>query len=63
VITVEEAFFHCGRALIRADLWNPKKRIERSAFPSYAKINVDRVGGDLAAMERYFEESYRDRLY
>ena len=63
VIAIEEAFFHCGRALIRSDLWNPEKRIDRKSFPSYAQINVDRVGGDLNEMERYFERSYRDKLY
>ena len=34
-VTVEEAFLHCGRALIRSRLWDPAVQIERSSFPSY----------------------------
>jgi hypothetical protein len=63
VVTVDEAFFHCGKALIRSDLWNPEKRIERSKFPSYGKICADQFGGKTEDHEKYLEESYRTRLY
>lgn len=63
MISVEEAFFHCGKALIRAGLWDPAKRIERSSFPSYGKITAEQFGGDSNEYDRYFEEGYRTRLY
>lgn len=63
IVAIEEAFFHCGKALIRADLWNPEKRIERSSFPSYAKITAEQFGGDAEAYDRYFQDGYRNRLY
>jgi len=64
VIAIEEAFFHCGKALIRADLWNPSKRIERSTFPTYGKICADQFGGQTTEeFDKFFEESYTKRLY
>jgi len=64
VIAVDEAFFHCGKALIRSDLWNPEKRVERSTFPTYGKICADQFGGKTKEeYEKELEESYRTRLY
>jgi PPOX class probable FMN-dependent enzyme len=37
-ITVREAYFHCGKALMRAKLWAPEARVERSGFPSISQI-------------------------
>ena len=66
VVHIAEVYFHCGKALIRSDLWNPAKRIERSAFPSYGTISTDIRGGtaeEAAATDRRLEEGYRNRLY
>jgi PPOX class probable FMN-dependent enzyme len=64
VIAIDEAFFHCGKALIRSDLWNPQKRVERSMFPTYGKICADQFGGQTKEeYDQYFEEGYRTRLY
>lgn len=65
VLHVDEVFFHCAKALIRSDLWNPDKRRERKIFPSLARIIADQVGGvdDIPAAEANLEESYRARLY
>jgi uncharacterized protein len=38
VITVEEAYTHCSKAIIRSDLWNPENHIERSELPSSGEI-------------------------
>jgi len=66
VVTVEECYFHCAKALIRSDLWNPAKHIERSAFPSYGTIMTDIRGGtpeDAAATDRRLQNGYRIELY
>jgi PPOX class probable FMN-dependent enzyme len=34
LVTIEEAYTQCSKALIRSDLWNPEKHIERSELPS-----------------------------
>lgn len=33
-VTVEEAFLHCAKALIRARLWDPDAQVERSRYPT-----------------------------
>ncbi len=37
-ISVQEAYFHCGKALMRARLWSPEARVERSVFPSISQV-------------------------
>ncbi len=32
LVAVDEAFFHCGKALIRSKLWDPATQIERNGF-------------------------------
>src|SRR5689334_20121222 len=34
VVRVKEAYVHCSRALVRADLWNPAKHAPRESVPS-----------------------------
>ena len=64
IIAVKEAYLHCAKALIRSQLWDPARRIERGQFPSLGKILADQIGGiDAAAAERSIEEAYRDKLY
>jgi hypothetical protein len=38
VVAIEEAFTHCPKALIRSDLWNPDRHVERSELPSSGAI-------------------------
>jgi uncharacterized protein len=64
LVTAEEVYFHCGKALIRSDLWNPEKHVKQSDFPSLGRIITEQIGqGSVAEAERYTEESYRTRLY
>jgi PPOX class probable FMN-dependent enzyme len=65
LVTAEEVYFHCGKALIRSDLWNPAKQVKQADFPSLGRIIAEQIGegGSVEAAERYTEESYRTRLY
>jgi hypothetical protein len=64
VVSAEEIYFHCGKALIRSDLWNPEKQIRRSDFPSLGRILADQIGGvTVEESERLTAESYKTRLY
>ena len=38
LVSIEEAYTQCAKALIRSDLWNPDKHIERSELPSSGEI-------------------------
>jgi hypothetical protein len=37
-IGVNEAYFHCGKALMRSRLWSSEAQVERSVFPSISQI-------------------------
>jgi len=64
LVSTDEVYFHCGKALIRSDLWNPEKQLVRSDFPSLGRILADQIGGISAEeSDRLTAESYRTRLY
>ena len=64
LVTAEEIYFHCGKALIRSDLWNPEKHLRRSEFPSLGRILADQIGGiSVEESEQLTAESYKTRLY
>jgi PPOX class probable FMN-dependent enzyme len=43
LVTVTEAFLHCGKALIRSRLWKDDYTLERSQLPSYGKMLKDQI--------------------
>jgi PPOX class probable FMN-dependent enzyme len=38
VVSIEEAYTQCSKALIRSDLWDPERHIDRSELPSSGEI-------------------------
>lgn len=64
VVSTEEVFFHCGKPLIRSELWNPERRVVRDKFPSLGKVLADQMAhGSAEELDRGIEEQYRTRLY
>lgn len=64
LVAAEEVYFHCGKALIRSDLWNPEKHIPRGDFPSLGRIIAEQIGGvSVEESERYTADGYKNRLY
>jgi uncharacterized protein len=43
VITIEEAFLHCAKALVRSALWDATRHIDRAILPTYAEMLLDHV--------------------
>ncbi len=63
-VTVEEAFLHCGRSLIRSRLWDPDVQIDRSCYPTYGQVLADQIkGADAAEIDASEDEANRERLY
>ena len=63
-VTVEEAFLHCAKALIRARLWEADAQVDRSCFPTYGRVLADQIAGaDAAEIDAGEEESARTELY
>ena len=67
LVRVDEAFFHCGKALKRSRLWDPAAQVERSDFPSLGRILIDQqsewVTDTVEEAEAKLETAYRERLY
>ena len=51
VITVEQAYFQCARAIVRSDLWNPERRVDPASLPTpgeiLAALSEGEVGGQV----------------
>ena len=64
VVGVEEAFFHCGKATIRAELWAAPDESEAERNPIAEHIG-ELLGDDdlVAAVAADLEQNYRDGLY
>ncbi|MEE9257310.1 MAG: MSMEG_1061 family FMN-dependent PPOX-type flavoprotein, partial [bacterium] len=64
LIRVREAYFHCGKSIIRSKLWDPETRIERSAFPTLGRIVADQVPGrNVEEEDATTERVNRENLY
>lgn len=64
VVSVEEVFFHCGKALIRSELWNPERHVPPGTIPPIGRMIAEQLGGmDPDAAEADTLVGYRDRLY
>jgi PPOX class probable FMN-dependent enzyme len=67
LVHVDEAYTQCSKALIRSDLWNPEKHVDRSELPSGGEILRAVANPELDAEEYDRERAERyargDGLY
>jgi uncharacterized protein len=65
VMTVDEIYFQCARAIVRSELWNPDKRVDPKTLPTPGQILADmsdnRVGGE--EYDREWPERARKSLW
>jgi uncharacterized protein len=65
VMTVDEIYFQCARAIVRAELWNPDRRIDPADLPTpgqiLAEMSDNRVGGE--DYDRAWPERARQSLW
>ena len=63
VVTVEHAYLHCAKALLRSGIWRAETWAASDELPSAAEILNDHIGlGDLEASQAALTESYTTRL-
>jgi PPOX class probable FMN-dependent enzyme len=60
VVHVEAVYFQCQKALVRSELWNPAKHIERKSLPSTGTILADISRG--AAGGEQYDREYPERM-
>ena len=65
LVTVQKAFFQCGKAGLRSELWNPDKRVKKGQFPSLGRILADQIVGigDGEALNQGIQDKYKTQLY
>ena len=63
VITVEEAYTQCSKALVRSDLWNPENHVDPKVMPTTGQMlkAVSDPTLDIDEYERARLERYRNR--
>ncbi|HLW96056.1 MAG TPA: pyridoxamine 5'-phosphate oxidase family protein [Solirubrobacteraceae bacterium] len=67
LVTIEECYTQCAKALVRSDLWNPERHVDRAELPSGGEIlralsDPDLDAGDYDC-QRALRYSRGDGLY
>ncbi len=65
LVRVEEAFYHCGKAMIRSRMWQPEEWGEIEGLPSYAQALVDHAKSQetLEQVQERIDNNEKNRLY
>jgi uncharacterized protein len=66
LVTIEEAYTHCPKSIIRSELWNPERHIDRSQLPSSGEVlrsMHDEFDGDGYDRERAARYARGEGLY
>ncbi|THD51049.1 MAG: hypothetical protein E8A46_16775 [Bradyrhizobium sp.] len=61
-IDVHEAYFHCGKALMRARLWSKETQVERAMFPSISQVIHDQTRLGEPESQAEVEARYQTQL-
>jgi hypothetical protein len=62
IVAVSEAYFHCGKALMRSKLWAPNAKVEREVFPSISQVIHDQTTLGEPESQAIVEERYKTQL-
>ena len=60
-IDVKEAYFHCGKALMRSKLWSASQ-VERNVMPSIGEVIHDQTGLGERESQEVIYERYKTQL-
>jgi len=65
VVDVEDVFFHCSKAFLRSELWQPTTWAPEATVPRRAVIahEVEPNGMTITELDDYYGPSYADKLY
>jgi PPOX class probable FMN-dependent enzyme len=61
-IDVDEAYFHCGKALMRSKLWSRDVQVERDIFPSISEVIHDQTQLGEPEPQAAVEARYKTQL-
>ncbi|KAA1425847.1 MSMEG_1061 family FMN-dependent PPOX-type flavoprotein [Nocardioides antri] len=65
VVEIDTIFFHCGKAFLRSQLWDPDTWDPDGVVPRRAVIShrMEKPDQSVAELDAYYGESYLRRLY
>src|SRR5450432_2877355 len=61
-IAVREAYFHCGKALMRSRLWSQDARVDRAVMPSISQVIHDQTSLGEPEGQAMVEARYKTQL-
>jgi len=61
-IDVKEAYFHCGKALMRSKLWSKEVQVERQVMPSISQVIHDQTALGEPESQDVVEARYKTQL-
>ena len=63
-IAVKEAYLHCAKAIMRAQLWLPEAKVERTVLPTMNEMLRDQIGQiEPAEPQAHMVERHQTELY
>ncbi|MGH8632626.1 MAG: pyridoxamine 5'-phosphate oxidase family protein [Burkholderiales bacterium] len=64
IVTVEQAWLHCGKALIRSRLWEAQAQVAPDALPTFGRMLADQIAGvDAAQTDARIEHANKNKLW
>jgi PPOX class probable FMN-dependent enzyme len=65
IVRVREAFFHCGKAMIRSGLWEPERWGSIDGLPTYAQALKDHAASadTVDTIQARIDQNEAERLY
>jgi uncharacterized protein len=61
-VEVSEAYFHCGKALMRSKLWSKDVQVTRTSFPSISEVIHDQTTLGEPEIQAVVEARYKTQL-
>ena len=62
-VRIEQAYLHCGKALMRSALWDAESRVERGLLPSMGEMLKDQINCEKAETQAEMLVRYKETLY
>jgi len=64
LVTLDQAYFHCGKALVRSRLWDPTMQAAAATLPSFGCMMADQIAGiEAADVDEGIAEYYQTTLW
>jgi hypothetical protein len=64
VVSIEEVYFQCGKALLRSHLWDPERHAAGDALAPIGQVFAEQCAMDYdPGIETVIQDDYRDNLY